>query len=259
MEQLTAADLVRLASKGGTAPTRGLLAQFDYSKALFLRVKEILLTAGLTEEQLNDFIADGNQVGAASSKQHDAQLDAQGATTVESSGITGGKDHAYVLRQLIPMLVRKHKITLRPDAVAPSGTLGRSTSRIVDYLERSRGTVVQLEQYLRPYFHGESPVDVHDRILKALRDADGNQESKRSKQVEDTRELLIAKGKLLEALEDINRIGRIAFMGKAEIAAQFNKDILWRARRKGRKGSGEPTGETETPATSTTTDTGISD
>jgi hypothetical protein len=47
-----------------------------------------------------------------------------------------------------------------------------------------------------------------------------------------TQHLYEAKGRLLEAITELNRIGQIAFDGDASSRARFNKDILLRARHK---------------------------
>jgi hypothetical protein len=249
MAQPTQADLDRWEIKGADAPLHGLLGQFDYSSSVAQELKPILLAGGLTEEQFNELMARGAALGAATGKKHKATLESKNATTEEGSGVDEAKDQFYTLRQLFPMIVRQHNVTIPEDALAPAGSLGRSATKISKQMNRTREVVVQLEEYLRPYYHGESPVAVHDRIIAKLSAANGKQENRRRNLPNETRELNVAKGALLEAIEDLNRIGRIAFMGQASVAARFNKDILLAARRKGRKGSGEPT--SETPATTT--------
>jgi hypothetical protein len=48
------------------------------------------------------------------------------------------------------------------------------------------------------------------------------------------------KGRLLSAIEEMNRVARIAFYERSEIAGQFNKDLVRRGRRTaGAKGVAE--------------------
>lgn len=44
-----------------------------------------------------------------------------------------------------------------------------------------------------------------------------------------------AKGRLLRRIEELNKVARIAFWEQKEIAGQFNKDVLNRARKTRRK------------------------
>jgi hypothetical protein len=39
-------------------------------------------------------------------------------------------------------------------------------------------------------------------------------------------------GEILDMIEDMNRVAKIGFDGRAEIASQFNKDLILRASRK---------------------------
>ena len=45
-----------------------------------------------------------------------------------------------------------------------------------------------------------------------------------------TSALAQTKGRVLQAIEDINRLAKNAFDGQAALVSQFNKDILLRAR-----------------------------
>ena len=70
-----------------------------------------------------------------------------------------------------------------------------------------------------------------DRVKSELDAADTKQEVSVSALPADTAKLYVTKGKLLEAIEDINHAGKIAFDGDATMIALWNKDILVRARR----------------------------
>ena len=65
----------------------------------------------------------------------------------------------------------------------------------------------------------------------ALEQADTTQENEWAQVPESTQRIYEAKGRLLEAIVELNRIGQIAFDGDAVTRARFNKDILLRGRK----------------------------
>ena len=64
-----------------------------------------------------------------------------------------------------------------------------------------------------------------------LRDADALQEKTRANLPAETLALCELKGRVLDLIEEVNGVARIAFEGQAEIRAQFNKVLLYRGRR----------------------------
>jgi hypothetical protein len=68
-------------------------------------------------------------------------------------------------------------------------------------------------------------------VKSELDAADTKQEVSVSSLPADTAKLYQTKGKLLEAIEDLNRAGKIAFDGDATKISLWNKDILVRARK----------------------------
>jgi hypothetical protein len=245
-------DRDRLITKGKFEPLRGLLDQSEYTEGVTAEHKAELLAAGLTEELLLEYATKKSNLFALTGGRREGQVDSQMATRREVEAITAAKAHIYKLRQLVPMVVRRTKATDMTAAhIAPSGELRRSSPKIAEHLRKIRNLVVKLETGLAPYFGGRSPTAVHDQIISDLADANRDQEVKRGGLAPESLELYEAKGAMLEIIEDFNRIGRIAFPGRAEIAAKFNKDILLRARGRAKKAKedGEQTvneAETET-------------
>jgi hypothetical protein len=127
-----------------------------------------------------------------------------------------------------------------------TGPLGKSTKGVLEQAARIHPFVVALEEPLKRYFKGQSPTAVLDQAIEGLIAASDAQESKHTSAPLETRALRLAKGKLLDQLELLNRVARIAFDGDAQIRALFNKDILLRARRGGGRKAGE-TSQTDTP------------
>jgi hypothetical protein len=65
--------------------------------------------------------------------------------------------------------------------------------------------------------------------------ADTAQELTLANLPEETLKIYEAKGRVLEAIEDLNRLAKNAFAGQAEIIGKFNKDLLLRARKERKK------------------------
>ncbi|MBU1239543.1 hypothetical protein KKF84_06610, partial [Myxococcota bacterium] len=59
--------------------------------------------------------------------------------------------------------------------------------------------------------------------------ADTRQETARAALPEDTAAVHELKGRILDQVEELNSIAKIAFDGAAEIRAKFNKDLLLRS------------------------------
>ncbi len=111
----------------------------------------------------------------------------------------------------------------------------RSTPKISNYLAKIRPHVVKLDEHLRPYFGGERASEQLDAVKSALDAADAVQEADIASLPEATQKVYEAKGRVLQDIEDLNRIARNAFEGNADAIALFNKDILLRARQERKK------------------------
>jgi hypothetical protein len=83
---------------------------------------------------------------------------------------------------------------------------------------------------MKKYFGGQSPLAELKAAKKELDDAQSRQEAAIESLPLDTLEVYEAKGRLLGAIEKVNRIARIAFDDDAATAALFNKDLIQRAR-----------------------------
>jgi len=225
-------DRVYYVAKGEQEPTAALVQQADYSIAVAHKYKSNLVEAGLSEGRIAEMVALKEQVAQAMGGQHEEKSTSKQATSEEHRRIDAAKKHIRKIRKLAPLAVRtlpNPDITL--DALRAEASLRRQTPVIVAYLNKTRPIVATLSEGLKPYFRGEEPLAVHDRVTAELLAADSTQELAVKSRPETTLKLNEAKGRLLEAIEDLNRIGQLEFDGQAEIIAQFNKDILLRARR----------------------------
>ena len=118
--------------------------------------------------------------------------------------------------------------------------LKRSTPRTIAYLIKIRSAVETLDVPLMKHFGGAKASVELDTVKAALEQADTDQESAQAAGPVETQALNESVGRLLEDIEDIIRAGKSAFDGNAIVAAQFNKDLILRARRYNKDASDEP-------------------
>lgn len=140
------------------------------------------------------------------------------------------------LTNVLPIVLRDSPLPdVTIDNFEAGTTLGRSTPKISNYLAKIRPHVVKLDEHLRPYFGGERASEQLDAVKSALDAADAVQEADIASLPEATQKVYEAKGRVLQDIEDLNRIARNAFEGNADAIALFNKDILPRARQERKK------------------------
>lgn len=116
-------------------------------------------------------------------------------------------------------------------AITKSGRLRRSPVLISGYFTDIRPHVAAHSTPLRRYFRGAYPLELLDAVVAELDSAQAKQEMDYSALPLETRKVYEAKGLLLSMIEQINRIGKIAFDGDAMKMALFNKDLIQQARK----------------------------
>jgi len=218
-------------AKGRREPTQALMEQADYSCALANKYRAELIAAGFGENRIAEMAARNAQMKALVSTQSQQGTVSKAAYGAEQDAIDDAKRYLRKLRYVAPIALRD--LEQAPAALAPftpKETLARRTSAILKHLQVIRPSLEQHEALFTPFFGNESPLAVHDRVTAALTAADATQEVARGEVPQATQELNEVKGRLLEGIEDMNRIGIIAFEGRADIIALFNKDILLRGR-----------------------------
>ncbi len=230
-KQMSFEELEQLVRKGRAEPTKGIIDQTEYTAGLTAEKKAALLDCGLTEEQIVTLGSLRDELLQYIGTRGAAVVSAEEATREEERCVDLSKRHFRQLRLATPMAARKAAVTETDlKRLVPQVAVGRSTIRIIEHLTNSRETVAKLDDALKPYFRGESALAQHDALRAGLLAAQRNQETKATATPENTRALHLIKGRLLQLIEDINRIGQIAFPNEAETSSRFNKDILLRAR-----------------------------
>ena len=93
----------------------------------------------------------------------------------------------------------------------------------------------ELNQAFTSYFGGEDPSQKLEAVKTDLDNAGADQETTRKALPEETARIYYLSGQILEMIEDMNRVGKIAYDGQSEMIGQLNKDILLRGGKGGPK------------------------
>lgn len=230
---------MRLATKGGSEPRRGLVQQGNASVELAKKYATELAASGWSAEDTAGLEKNIARLELGAAKQADERGTARGASSAEQRAIDESKTFIRLLRNALPRALREANL---PDVTAAlfraGGPLGRSTPKISDYLNRIRPSVAKLDKLLAKHFKGASASELLDKTKAALDQANATQEVALAGLPQETLQVYEAKGWVLEGIEDLNRAGKSAFDGQAQLAGQFNKDILLRARREARQQKG---------------------
>lgn len=220
-----------LVAKGKKEPLEGLKAQGRVHLELIAAHAE-LKDHGWTDDGTKGLTADVATISSVEASRSDAQDSARAATLGQEKAIDDAKRFIASLRNVQAPVLRKAKkagVVIEKQMLW-SGTLSRSVPAIASYLTTVQPTVKRLDAFFKPYVK----VVASDRIgelRKQLEAADSKQESAASSTPEITAKIYEAKGRVLEAIEELNGIAKNAFAGNAAVIGKFNKDLLLRARR----------------------------
>ena len=150
-----------------------------------------------------------------------------------------GRHIGSILRELV--VVAKD-----PHPFHSGGPVGRAAGRISAYLGRLTVVAAKLDTAFAPFFKQQVLSNLLGDARAKLDAASATQEADIAGLPEDTVAVYERKGRLLEHIEDLNAIARVAFHDEPEIRGKFSKDILNRGR-DGKK-SGPPPTPTPTPS-----------
>lgn len=233
----------RLAMKGGREPTRGLAQQGRVSVGLARAHEADLVLFGWPKADTDALEANVAALEVRAAQRKDERSGARGATSTERAALDAAKVFKRRLAGALPRATRQTKTGVTQADFVAGATIGRSTSKMSDWLSKVRPAVARLDAELAPFFGGKVASAELDAVKAALDGADTTQELAVAALPEQTQQVYELQGRVLEAIEDLNRAGRTAFEGQAEVAAKFNKDILLRARKAA--GGGEEPEEPE--------------
>lgn len=117
-------------------------------------------------------------------------------------------------------------------AMKESGPLFRSTPRMLEYLTAIAGMVERHDPLLAPYFAGENASAELRAVLQELETAQARQETGRSALPQKTKEVYLAKARLLMSLEQLYRIAQIAYAEEPAVLRSFRLRRLAPRRRR---------------------------
>lgn len=226
---------MKLVSKGKAVALKGLLDQAAYHRALEKKHRKALSAYGWTPENSAEFHKTFEELEGQVAATIEARTDSRENRKDEQAGIDDAK---ALKRKLVHAFIILHEDGIARDddlkAIERSGPLGRSTPAILQYLLNIHEKVNIYDSDLRPFFGGDSAYRQLERIRTDLARAQGIQETNLKALPQETAKIYELKGRLLQLIERINRIGKIAFDGQALIIGEFNKDLIRRAQQRRR-------------------------
>jgi len=224
----------RLINKGRTCSLADLLAQGQVSAGAAKAYEAELEPCGwapdktvLCEELLTKLSTLAGE-GEAQAE------DAKHLTRKEVEAKQGAKALLRKIQEGLKIIHREGLLgDLTLDSFSREGRLLQSSADLAAYLLRVEPLIAKLDSQLSRFFGGLLPSELVRESVTELQEADSAQELARQELPAGTQERLELKGRLLDLIDELNGVARIAFDGQAQKRARFNKDILLRARRGG--------------------------
>ena len=248
---MTEEEKERLRRKGSNESTTAVVQQVEYSDKLFAETKDDLLANGALEEMFVEWATHNLALQSFMSSRTLAQTGALDATSREHAAVSAAKVQLRKLYLAVPVAARRGGVSDgEARKIKPAGTLGRSAPRLLEHFKNTKGLVGKLDETLKPFFKGQSALTAHDAIISELGTASGTQDNVRSALPTETVDIHETKGRIVELIDDLNRIGRLANMDNAVQAARYNKDILLGSRRSSKKDAGSKTEDSNESAAS---------
>jgi hypothetical protein len=157
---------------------------------------------------------------------------AKALTADEGLARSEGKTLSRAVREALRIVLKDGPVAgVSLDQVALHGNQLQTTPEVLAHLSALAPKLAPLDAELARFFEGQKASELVRAAWERLRDADALQEKTRMDLPQETLALLELKGRVLDLIEEINGVARIAFEGRSEIRAKFNKDLLYRGRR----------------------------
>ena len=231
-----------LLRKGRDVARGALLEEAKIALGLARMHAEALAGAGWSTKQAKQLGAHLDALSAAVGAHHEQRLMARSATEREAEARRVAMRFLKHLRNAVPLALRTSTAKVKPEAFRVGVPLGRSTPRIAAHLTKLAGPVTKLDADLAPYFGGKRASDRLRETLALLSKRDVEQEVQRQASPRETERLYRAAGEVLQDLEDLHRVARIAFDEQPEIRRAFRKKKLAKGRRAGKGAQGGAAG-----------------
>jgi hypothetical protein len=227
----------RMVAKGMHEPREGLAQQGRVQVELAKQHATELARHGWPAKMTSELANQVELISSGHSAQVDARTGSKADTHAEHQAVGEAKSFINLLRNAVPLAVEdavkagKHADVSEFHA---GQKLGLSTPKILGYFDSIAPAVARLDDYLKPYLPGDKPSKRLAALKSSLAAKDSTQEASLKGLPADTLDVYEAKGRVLDLIERLNRIARIAFDGQAELIGKFNKDLLLRARKERR-------------------------
>jgi hypothetical protein len=237
-------DLVR---KGISEPREGLRDQGVVSAGLAEKYETELVGFGWEKNSTTEMQTLTKDLGTKVAEKVEAVRESKKNTVNEHTTVNDSKEIIGKVRLAAPIVLRKNPDSeFTMESFQSGGTLGRSTPKITLFLEKLLTSVTALDEQFKPYFGGKSAALLIKEAIANLDTAQSTQEVNLTTLPNETKKVYETKGRLLTLIEELNRIAKIAFWNRTDLAAQFNKDVLNRARKTRKKLGDEDTAKPET-------------
>jgi hypothetical protein len=221
-----------LIEKGMREPREGLRDEAMAHVGIGRKYPTELLAVGWSSERTDEIEALAASLGSRVAQQAEAKAEAHAQTATERAAVANAKDLIGKTRLGVSLPVSSGRAPATAKEKLEAGhALRQSTPKIAMYLEKILPTVASLDDQLAIYFGGERPSTLLASARSALDAAEQTQEGQKGSVPRETLEIYEAKGLLLCRIEEMNKVGKIAFYGQSDVAGLFNKDVLNRARK----------------------------
>ena len=239
----------QLANLGKRYNTSAVVEQGLASHATYEKHKDVLEQFAFGPEKAAAMMAAVEEIKNLIGEREEDKVESTASTRTEVEHMAIAKDFTRTITLMAPIVVKNHELT-KPTVsqLKPQEAIDGSTRKMIAYLSGLKPVLAPVAEHFVPYFRDEAPMDVLNAALTGLQGTAGDQEHKQKLGPVKTAEQYVAKGKLLELIDEMNRVGKVAFAGQAQVIGQFNKDILWRSRR-AKKTTTAKTEETATEKT----------
>ncbi len=222
----------RLVEKGKQFDLDALAQQGIVTHGNALEHLADLTRRGLTEDRVTYF---KQQLDLLAGFRGDVGVSRDGAkalTQDEGLARSEGKTLSRAVREALRIVLKDGPVAgVTLDQFALHGNTLQTTPEVLAHLSALAPKLIPLDDQLARFFEGQKASELVKAAWQRLRDADAVQEKTRADLPSETLALLELKGRVLDLIEEINGVARIAFEGRSEVRAKFNKDLLYRGRR----------------------------
>jgi len=221
-----------LAKKGQKEPRLGIAEQLAVLIALATRFAVKLAEYDWPAEKTQELTAVKAKLESKMAEQAEAKDGKRSAGAAQAGALSKAKALKRNLDRAVRRVFRAEKnLPVNPEAFEVGRRVGDSVPVLLGWFVKVAPAVTALAPKLLKKMGGVEPVAALEAMRAELEKADVKQETSLSALPAETLEVYEAKGRALELIADLIDTAHSAFDDDAAVAAQFNKDIVVRARK----------------------------